>query len=116
MLFFNLPRIVKLKGIAKPFSHFIRLGYSPNLASRMSQNTVQAFTVAKLEKYCIEFNCTPNDLFEFRPNPSHPLPADHPLYQLKREDNAEEIITLLHDLPIEKIRELAALVKSESEK
>ncbi len=116
MLFFNIPRILQLKGITRPFSHFINLGYSRNAASRMAQNSIQTFTVSKLEEFCIHFNCTPNDLFEFRPNPKHSLPENHPLYQLRREDNAEEIISLLHDLPVEKIRELAALVKTESEK
>jgi DNA-binding Xre family transcriptional regulator len=114
MLFFNLPRILKQKGITHPFSHFMSLGYSRSTASKMAQNQIITFTVSKLEQYCIEFNCTPNELFEFRPSATNPLSNDHPLQSLKREDNTNEINALLHNLPIEKIRELTALIKNET--
>lgn len=116
MLTYNLNRIIQLKGISRPFTYFQNLGYPRNLASRLSQNAIRTLSITKIEELCIHLNCTPNDLFEFRPNANKPLPENHALYQLKREDNAEEIVSLLHDLPIEKIRELAALVKSENEK
>ena len=116
MITFNLPRLLKIKGVTRPFSYFMSIGYSRGSASKMSQNTEQGFTLTKLERYCIDFNCTPNDLFDFHPNPKQNLPPDHALYQLNREDNTEEINTLLHELPIEKIRELAQLVKKEKQK
>jgi len=43
------------------------------------------------------------------------VPPEHPLQALKREDNTNEINTLLHNLPIEKIRELAQLVIKEDQ-
>jgi len=113
MLSFNLPRILKIKGIDKPFSHFMNLGYSRGTASKMSQNTLNTFTPAKLERYCIEFNCTPNDLYEYKPSTKNPLHKDHPLMALVREEKTAEINALLHDLPMEKIRELAHLIKEE---
>lgn len=113
MLLFNLPRLVQLKGITRPYSYFMKLGYPRSLASKMSQNQMQSLTLKRLEQFCIHFNCTPNDLFEFRPNPTNPLPPQHALNQLIRENNNEEILSLLHDLPVERIRELAALVKNE---
>lgn len=115
MIYFNLKRILKLKGITYPFSYFMSLGYSRGTASKMAQNQVLSFTVDKLEQYCIHFNCTPNDLFEYRPNAVNPLPAEHPLQALKRQDNTSEINALLHNLPIEKIRELAELVLKENQ-
>lgn len=116
MLQFNIPRIVKIKGISKPFSHFMNLGYSRATASKMSQNALLSITPEKLERLCIEFNCTPNDLFEYRPSLKNPLPENHPLMALKREEKTTEIYSLLHELPLEKIRELANLVKEEKEK
>jgi DNA-binding Xre family transcriptional regulator len=115
MLYFNLPRILKIRGITHPFSYFMSLGYSRGTASKMTQNRVQTFTIQKLEQYCIQFNCTPNDLFEFIPSTKNPVPPEHPLQALKREDNTNEINTLLHNLPIEKIRELAQLVIKENQ-
>ena len=116
MLIFNLPRLLKIKGITKPFSYFMSIGYSRGTASKMAQNRERGFTFDKLERYCIDFNCTPNDLFDFYPNTSKPLPIDHPLLQLKREDNTAVINALLHELPYEKIKELAELVQKEKEK
>ena len=116
MISFNLPRLLKTKGITKPFSHFMSLGYSRGLASRMAGNQERGFTLDKLEKYCIHFNCTPNDLFDYHPDSKNRLAPNHPLYQLKREDNTEEINALLHELPLEKIRELAQLIKTEKKK
>src|SRR4051812_39822003 len=110
MIIFNLPRLLRTKGITKPFSHFMSLGYSRGCASKMAGNHERSFTLDKLEKYCIHFNCTPNDLFDFHPGVKHQLNPDHPLYQLKREDNSEEINALLHQLPLEKIRELTELI------
>ena len=116
MLFFNLQRLTKLKGINRPFSYFMSLGYPRGLASKMAQSQMQTFSVKRLEELCIHFNCTPNDIFEFRPDSKNPLPETHPLYALKRDDSAEEVINLLHDLPVEKIRELAKLLKNENSK
>lgn len=116
MLLFNLPRLLKIKGVTKPFSYFMSLGYSRGTASKMAQNREQGFTLTKLERYCTDFNCTPNDLFEFHPNANQKLKPDHPLFQLKREDNATQINALLSELPLEKIIELAALVQKEKEK
>jgi len=116
MLTFNFPRLLKIKGINKPFSHFMSLGYSRGTASKMSQNNVTTFTPQKLERYCIEFNCTPNDLFEYKPSTKDILSENHPLMALKREEKTAEINALLQELPIEKIRELANLVKEEKEK
>ena len=115
MLTFNLPRLLKIRGVTKPFSYFMKLGYSRGTASKMAQNREMGFTLTKIERYCIDFKCTPNDLFEFHPEKKLNLEPDHPLYQLKREDNATEINALLHNLPLEKIIQLAALIKKEKE-
>jgi len=115
MLKLNLSRILKIKGIDKPFSHYMSLGYSRGTASKMSQNAIITFTPEKLERYCIEFNCTPNDLFEYKPSTKNPLPQNHPLMALKREEKTAEINALLHNLPMEKIQELANLIKQENQ-
>lgn len=115
MLTFNLPRLLKIKGVTKPFSYFMKLGYSRGTASKMAQNREMGFTLTKIERYCIDFKCTPNDLFEFHPESKLNLEPNHPLFQLQREDNTSEINALLHELPLEKIKELAELVKKEKE-
>lgn len=89
------------------------LGYSRGLSSKMAQNLERGFTLEKLERYCIDFNCTPNDLFDYHPDSRNKLPDNHPLYQLKREDKDDEIIALLHNLPLNKIRELSQQIKDE---
>ena len=112
MLYFNLPRLLRQKGIVKPFSYFLSLGYSRTTASKMATNQVISFTVSKLEQYCIEMNCTPNDLFDYHPNSSSNIGGDHPLNELIRDDVTNEINALLHNLPMKKIKELAALINN----
>lgn len=116
MLHLDFVRILKMRGIHKPFSHFLKLGYSRTTASKMAGNKLLSITPEKLERYCIEFNCTPNDLFEYKPNKKNPLPENHPLMSLQREEKLSTISTLLQELSIEKITELANLLNADREK
>jgi DNA-binding Xre family transcriptional regulator len=113
MLVLNLKKIAQLRGIQNTYTYFMSLGYSSSTASLMNQGKITGCTTAKIEKYCLQFNCTPNDLFDYYPNPQKPLPQDHPLLELQRQDNIEEIKNLLQNLPIDKIRALTKLIREE---
>jgi DNA-binding Xre family transcriptional regulator len=114
MIFFNINRILAIKGITKPYTYFMSIGYSRGSASQLAGNKMRSFTLTSIEKLCTQLNCTPNDLFEFIPNATQKLPDDHALNQLKREQKVEEINKLLNNLPMDKIRELAELVSKEN--
>ena len=113
MLVFNLTRLLKIKGISNPTRFFMNMGYSKSIAYRMSKNDTYNFTTNKLEQLCLALNCSPNDLFEYIPEKNSTITPSHPLNHLIRHDKTQIIYSLLHELPIEKILELADLVKKE---
>ena len=114
MLVFNLTRLLKIKGISNPTRFFMNMGYSNSIAYRMSKNDTYNFTTKKLEQLCLALNCSPNDLFEYIPEKNNSIPQNHPLNNLIRQEQTKLINTLLQELPIEKIVELAELVKLEN--
>jgi hypothetical protein len=91
----------------------MNMGYSKSIAYRMSKNDTYNFTTKKLEQLCLALNCSPNDLFEYIPKKNNSIPQNHPLNNLIRQDQSQIIHSLLQELPVEKILELADLVKKE---
>lgn len=113
MLKINLDRIFRVKGIDKPNQFLQRIGNSPAYASHLVQEKVTSIRFDKLEKMCIDLNCTPNDLFDYIPNKQSPLPPTHALHSISKTDAISEVNKLLHDLPLEKIEQLYTLLKQE---
>ncbi len=112
MLYLNFKRIFKLRGIRFPYAHLKKMGYSANYATKLGNNRVVEMNMQRLEQFCIDFNCTPNDIVEFRPSKSAPLPKEHALNTLIREGLTEEIDTLINALPLEKMHQLRDIIKN----
>ncbi len=105
MLFLNLQRIAEIKKIPNLQKFLIKNGFSPNVAHRISNRSDSNIKFAYLEKVCLLFNCTPNDLFEWEPiNNEHTNIALKTLNH-KRLKSKEEIFTT------GSIEELASLHK-----
>ena len=112
MLYLNFSRIFKLRGIRNPYAHLQKMGYSSGYATKLNNNRIVEMNMKRLEKFCIEFNCTPNDIIEFYPSKSAPLPKDHALNALVREELTQEIEELMNALPLEKIHQLRDISKN----
>ena len=112
MLYLNFARIFKLRGIRFPHAQLQKMGYSGAYATKLGNNRVVEMNMQRLEKFCIDFNCTPNDIVEYRPSKSAPIPQDHALNQLIREDLTQEIDALINSLPVEKIHQLRDIIKN----
>lgn len=111
MIKLNLHPIFRMKGITKPISYLIQKGHSSSYASNVVNNRALSIPFWKLEKLCIDFNCTPNDLLDFVPQAENKLPEDHALFTISKTEAIEEIHRLLHDLPASKIQELYLMMK-----
>jgi hypothetical protein len=112
MLYFNFSRILKIKGIARPFSYFLSLGYSGNMATRLANNRVGQMNIAMLERICRDLNCTPNDIIDFRPSANSTLPKDHALHSLTKTEITNEVLEKINTLPLEKIQQIHDVIKS----
>ncbi|RZK04607.1 MAG: XRE family transcriptional regulator [Flavobacterium sp.] len=112
MLIFNSARIFRLKSIHRPFSHLVNMGYSTGSATKLSRNEIYSINLDRLEKFCREFNCTPNDVLDFRPDKNNTLPPDHALHSLTKKELSNEINEIISTLPIEKIQQIHDIIKN----
>ena len=103
MLTFNFNRLFKERLINKPIGFLMKHGLGPNVASNIVHKKAKTLTPAHIEKLCIAFRCTPNDLFEFTPTPGSEIPDDHPLNKLKKSD-APPLSEIIQNLSIEQLK------------
>lgn len=112
MLTLNFTRIFQLKGINRPFTHLITKGYSSSVATKITNNRIREINLDRLEKFCIDFNCTPNDILDFRPNPNLPLAPDHALHSLTKKELSDEINAVINSLSVEKIQQIHDIIQN----
>ena len=116
MLTFNFSRIFKARGIDKPFSYLVKLGYSDNFATRIVNNRMQRLNLTDVEKLCELFQCTPNDLLEWIPENKDKTNDKHPLVSIKRSDKVVQLTQILNSVPLDKLSEIENVIKKEIEK
>ncbi|MEQ8364384.1 MAG: helix-turn-helix transcriptional regulator [Cyclobacteriaceae bacterium] len=105
MIILNLAHIMKLRGIAVPYSFMKRLGMSHNVASRLSKNQATNLNLKHVNSLCIALHCTPNDLLEYQPGTT-PIDDKHPLNTLKKDSSSLDSMEKLRKLPPEKLKQL----------
>ena len=103
MLSYNLKRIFILRGISNPFSYLVDNGFSVTTASRLLHGKVNALNFKFVEKLCILFKCTPNDLLAWTPGKNTQLPNDLPLLELNRSTDLIAITQMRTNLPLNEL-------------
>lgn len=116
MLKFNFTRIFKARGIDKPYTYLVKAGYSASFATRTVNNKVRQLNVADVEKLCVMFQCTPNDLMEWIPNTDYNPEQKHPLSSLQRIAKDSRINRLIYNIPVDRLTEIEQLILKEIEK
>jgi DNA-binding Xre family transcriptional regulator len=117
MLKFNLKKIFALRGIEKTTAFLVNLGMSYPAASRYLKPNRQTIRIGDIENLCVALNCTPNDLFEWKPDQKTALPEAHSLNALKKGDKQKNLRELVKDIPSEKlslIEDLLSDLKSQT--
>ena len=116
MFYFNLRRILDLRGIERPYTWLVANGFVPQTATRWAKNEIGCMRGEQIGRLCLLLNCTPNDLFEWRPNEDNTVPDGHALYALKRDEPTKSFAQMTHDIPadkMEKLREMLAELKDD---
>jgi hypothetical protein len=116
MLKFNFARILRARGIDKPYRFLLKQGYSSNTAYRISRDMGNELNLKSIERLCILFKCTPNDLLEWKPGKDDTDIEDHPLHSLIRQDNVTELNKLLYSIPLDKLENIKAMIQEEIKK
>ena len=116
MLSFNIARVLRLRKILKPFTFLRNQGLSSNYATRVANSNIRNINLDQLEELCLLFNCTPNDLLQWSPNPQIENPDSHSLAILCRQDESEKIDNYYESVPLKKLIEIEELLKDQLKK
>jgi DNA-binding Xre family transcriptional regulator len=116
MLSYNFTRILRSRGVDKPFSYLVKHGFSDNFSSRIANNRVSRLNLSEMEKLCELFHCTPNEIMEWIPGSSDIENINHPLYPLKRSNKVVELTKMLNSIPLDKLNDIENIIKKEIEK
>ncbi|MBI9060825.1 MAG: helix-turn-helix transcriptional regulator [Marinilabiliaceae bacterium] len=110
MLRYNFERILKAKGIERPYTYLMKNGFTDRIATRVNQNNVKRVDLSTVERLCLLFKCTPNDLMEWIPETTYQEDSSQPLNGLRRTDQVIDIIKALNDAPLDKLSDIEAFI------
>jgi DNA-binding Xre family transcriptional regulator len=111
MLDLDVVRVMNLRGIsARHYAHLAKNGFGRSTASKMVRNQTWAIRFDLLEKLCLLFNCTPNDLFEWKPDENQTVGENTALKSLVRDKTESEINQMVKELPLEKLEKMKTML------
>ncbi|MEY4876419.1 MAG: hypothetical protein RI955_1078 [Bacteroidota bacterium] len=110
MLNINLSRVFKARGIEQPYKFLVQEGFVPFTAHKLKNNKVEHIRVNHIEKLCVSLNCTPNDIFEWKPNDLLDDRKDHPLQKIRTQSKRVEIKKMLGKLSLDKLEEIEKMI------
>jgi putative transcriptional regulator len=116
MLYLNVGRVMNLRGIIKRFAFLHKNGFIRSSAAAMANNQTWQIKFEQLEKLCLLLNCTPNDLFQWKPDENQAVSENTALKALIRTDIGTQLSQIVKDMPIEKlekVKEMLAQLKDE---
>ena len=109
MLYFDIKRLLDLRGIENPYTFFIKNGFISQTATNLSNDRVGHVKPEQLEKLCLLLNCTPNDLFGGVADNDALVPENHALRTLAKPKTAS-FTQMVKDLPAEKLSQLESVI------
>ncbi|MDP2807983.1 MAG: helix-turn-helix transcriptional regulator [bacterium] len=110
MLTFNFSRIFKARGVDKPFSYLVNIGYSGNFATRIVNSRIASLNLKAVERLCELLQCTPNDLLVWTPEKKDAKNETHPLISLKRNETVVNLTRILNSVPLNKLNEIEKMI------
>ncbi len=111
MLYLNLTRLMKDKGIERPLLFLTQNGFTYYTGNKLLNGKAHSITTKQMEKLCTAFHCTPDDLFTWQP-PQNMINAEsHPLQKLKPKDDTVNITSKLRELSPQKLEEVKEFLK-----
>ena len=113
MLRINLQRVCKTRGIEKPTLYLQSHGISLTTATRALKGEYENFSMLTIERFCLIFHCTPNDLLEWVPSASSTVPETEPLYTLRRLDKVASVSQLINGASLEKLEQIEMILRKE---
>lgn len=100
-----------MRGIDKPFAFLMKIGFQRQTASNFANDRVFQVKITHLEMLCRALNCTPNDLFEWKPDGKSLTAENHSLQSLQKNRDVPQLSQMVKDIPLEKLDRLEAIIK-----
>jgi hypothetical protein len=72
-------------------------------ASRFLKSKSRFVKISDIEKLCLALNCTPNDLFEWKPDANTVLTETHSLRALEKREQTKALQEIVKDIPSDKL-------------
>jgi DNA-binding Xre family transcriptional regulator len=113
MLQINLQRVCKSRDIEKPSLYLQSHGISLTTATRALKGEYENFSMNTIERFCLIFHCTPNDLLEWTPPASANIPETEPIYALRRLNRVASVSQLINGASLEKLGQLEEIIRKE---
>ena len=113
MLSFNFSKLFTARGIDRPSRYLIAQGLSPNFATKVAFSRFVRIDLKTLERLCVLFNCTPNDLLEWAPEGKDKAGPEHPLYPLRQRDEEKvmKLTQMINSIPLDNLDEVQQAVE-----
>lgn len=111
MLRLDLQGMMRRREIQNPYRFLVQNGFNYHTAGRLLHNERDSIPYKHLEKLCLLFQCTPNDLLVWQKPKDVLVSGDHPLHQLKPKKNEVNILKKLEQLPLDKLEEVKTYFK-----
>lgn len=113
---YDFKRVFQARGIERPFSFLKKAGFSDNFAVKVNQNKVIRLDLKHMEQLCLVLRCTPNDFVVWVPDEGLQVETDHPLQEIKRNDEQVEITRMLSKIPLGKLAGIKKLIQEQVQK
>ncbi|MCD9184815.1 MAG: helix-turn-helix transcriptional regulator [Pyrinomonadaceae bacterium] len=110
MLYLNVKRVMRLRGVDNHYEFLRSIGFIKATARKVIVDEPFIVKLEQLEALCLALNCTPNDLLEWKPNASQNVSENHSLNGLKRAGE-KDLPTLLNEIPLEKFEQIAGILQ-----
>lgn len=110
MLKLNIWKIARVRGIKNLPLELQKWGFNKLSSYRFNENRVKYFRLAEIEKLCLMLNCTPNDLFVWKPEKVNSTNnKDLALNKLNGQESPD-IIELTKTMPLDKFPEIKKIL------
>ncbi len=106
MIYLNLKRLFDAKGIENPNQYLWKNGFTRHTVHRLLHNKTGSISFAQLEKLCVLFKCSPNELLSWYTDDQTNKAGEQFLQPLVHETNKGNINQILKQLPAGKLNDL----------
>ncbi len=109
MLYVDLAQYMESREIQSPRRFLVEQGFTYHTAGRLLRSELRSISYKNLEKLCLIFNCTPNDLYRWKPGTKDS--GDRiALRKLYGRSGSGGILGKLKQLPDSKLEQIKSLV------